>query len=214
MDWKYKHFRQERVFPASRDEVFESARTYMAESLGWEVSETANGIAAQGYSFSHAANADLHITSAQGGTKVAVELRVERAGPTGFMLFDVGGYYNIQIRKWLDGIQWVVRQKVAGVSDESINPHVPSTNKTGACIFNGLLGCIVVGFAFYFLALLVCAIVGLLTGNLLLVGRGGSVTIHGVLARVVSALILIAGVLIGWRVFKQRRHTPAILRPK
>ncbi|HEY3104149.1 MAG TPA: hypothetical protein VGJ69_11185 [Pyrinomonadaceae bacterium] len=36
MDWKYKHFRQERVFPASRDVVTEAARAYMAESLGWK----------------------------------------------------------------------------------------------------------------------------------------------------------------------------------
>jgi hypothetical protein len=35
---------------------------------------------------------------------------VERAGPTGFMLFDVGGYYNIQIRKWLDAIQSAIQR--------------------------------------------------------------------------------------------------------
>jgi hypothetical protein len=34
MDWKYKHFHQERDFPASRDLVFEAARTFMAESVG------------------------------------------------------------------------------------------------------------------------------------------------------------------------------------
>jgi hypothetical protein len=27
MDWKYKHFHQERVFPTPRDLVFEAART-------------------------------------------------------------------------------------------------------------------------------------------------------------------------------------------
>ena len=113
MDWKYKHFHQERVFPASRDLVFEAARTFMTESLGWEITNTPDGFTAQGYSFSHRAIANLRIQSAAGGasdseTRVAVELLVERAGWRGFMLFDVGGYYNIQIRKWLDGVQWAI----------------------------------------------------------------------------------------------------------
>ena len=105
MDWKYKHFHQERVFPAPRDVVFEAARAFMAESLGWQVTNTPDGFTAQGYSFFHRAIANLRIQSAAGGTKVAVELLVERASSLGFMVFDVGGYYSIQIRKWLDGIQ-------------------------------------------------------------------------------------------------------------
>lgn len=214
MDWKYKHFYQERVFPASRDDVFDAARVYIAETLGWKVGETVDGLAAQGYSFSHAAKADIHIGPAGSGTKLAIELRVERAGPTGFMLFDVGGYYNIQISKWLDGIQWGIHQTATGSQNESSNPHVPPSNKTGACLFNGVLGFIAVSFALYFVVTLISAIVGLLTGNLLLFGRGGTVTIHGLLARLVSAIILISGVLIAWRFLKQRRPTPAILRPK
>ncbi len=39
MDWKYKHFHQERVFPAPREFVFEAARTFMAESLGWQITK-------------------------------------------------------------------------------------------------------------------------------------------------------------------------------
>lgn len=105
MDWKYKHFHQERVFPASRDVVTEAARSFMAESLGWQITDTSEGFTAQGSSFSHGAIAHLRIQSAAGGTNVVVELLVERAGWRGFMLFDVGGYYNIQIRHWLDGVQ-------------------------------------------------------------------------------------------------------------
>jgi hypothetical protein len=76
----------------------------MAESLGWAITDTPDGFTAQGSSFAHHAIANFHIQAAPGGTKVAVELLVERASPMGFMLVDVGGYYNIQIRKWLDGI--------------------------------------------------------------------------------------------------------------
>src|SRR5882724_10989051 len=141
MDWKYKHFHQERVFPAPRDVVTEAARTFMAESLGWQITDTPDGFTAQGYSFSHRAIANLHIqsavggTSSESGTRVAVELLVERAGWRGYMLFDVGGYYNIQVRKWLDGIQWSLHQKLTGTHDESTNPLVLAANKPAAYIF-------------------------------------------------------------------------------
>ncbi len=192
MDWKYKHFYQERVFPASRDLVSESARTFMGESLGWRVTDTPDGFTAQGHSFSHRAIANLRIQSAGAGTKVAVELLVARAGGRGFMLFDVGGYYNIQIRKWLDGIQWSLHQKLTGSHDESTNPLVLAENKPAACIFNGCLLFIVATFALYFLVIFISAVVGLLTGHLFLLGSGSS-SIHGIWARILSALILVFG---------------------
>ncbi len=199
MDWKYKHFHQERVFPAPRDVVTEAARAFMGQSLGWKITETPDGFTAQGSSFSHGAIAHLHIQSAGNGTKVAVELLVERAGWRGFMLFDVGGYYNIQIRKWLDGIQWSLHQKLTGTHDESTNPLVVAQNKPAAYIFNGCLLFIVVTFALYFLVTLIGAVVGLLTGHLLLLGRGDLI-IHGIGARIVSAFILIFALFIAWRI--------------
>ena len=205
MDWKYKHFHQERVFPAPRDLVSEAARAFMAESLGWQVTDTPDGFKAQGDSFSHRAIANLQIQSAAGGassesgTRVAVELLVERAGWRGFMLFDVGGYYNIQIRKWFDGIQWSLHQKLTGSHDESANPLVLAENKPAAYIFNGCLVFIVVTFALYFLVTFISAVVGLLTGTLFLLGRG-SVTVQGVWARILSALILMFGAFLVWRI--------------
>ena len=200
MDWKYKHFHQERVFPAPRDLVFEAARKFMAESLGWQITETPDGFTAEGYSFAHRSIAHLRIQSAGGGTKVAVELLVERASSGGFMLFDVGGYYSIQIRKWLDGIQWEHQQKLTGRQTETSNPLVLAANKPGAYVFNGCLVFIAVMFGLYFLVTFICAVVGLLTGHLYLWGRGGTVVIHGGLARIVSGLILLFGAWVGWRV--------------
>ena len=200
MDWKYKHFHQERVFPAPRDVVTQAARTFMAESFGWQITDTADGFTAQGYSFSHRAIANLQFQSAAGGTKVAIELLVERTGWRGYMLFDVGGYYNIQIRKWLDGIQWALHRELTGTHDESQNPLVLAENKPAACIFNGCLMFIVVTFALYFLVTFICAVIGLLTGTLYLWGRGGTLIIHGVWARIVSALILMFGAFIAWRI--------------
>ncbi len=204
MDWKYKHFHQERVFPAPRDVVTEAARTFMAESLGWKITDTSEGFTAEGYSFSHKAIAHLKFQSAEVGTRVAVDLLVERAAWRGYMLFDVGGYFNTQIRKWLDGIQWSLHQKLTGTHDESTNPLVLAENKPAAYIFNGCLMFIVVMFALYFLVTFICAVVGLITGNLYLWGRGGTLVIHGTLARIVSALILLFGAFVVWKVKRKR----------
>ena len=201
MDWKYKHFHQERVFPAPRDDVFEAARAFMADSLGWQVTNTPEGFTASGYSFTHRATANLRIHSAaadassETGTRVDVELLVERVGWRGFMLFDVGGYYNIQIRKWLDGINWTL----TGAHDESQNPLVLAEHKPAAYIFNGCLLFIVVTFALYFVVTFISAVVGLLTGNLFLIGRG-SLTVHGIWARILSAFILMFGAFLAWRI--------------
>lgn len=204
MDWKYKHFHLERVYAEPRELVVEAARSFMGESLGWEVTDTPDGIKAQGDSFFHRAIANLKIQSAAGGTKVDVELLVERASFRGFMLVDVGGYYNIQIRKWLDGIQWSLHQKLTGSVDQSTNPLVLAANKPSAYIFNGCLVFIVVMFALYVVITFICAVVGLITGNLYLFGRGGTVEVHGTVARIVSAIILMFGAFLTWRIKRPR----------
>src|SRR5207249_9783779 len=147
----------------------------------------------------HRAIAHLQFQAAAGGTSVAIELLVERAGWRGYMLFDVGGYYSVQIRKWLDGIQWSLHQKLTGTHDESANPLVLAENKPAAYIFNGCLVFIVVTFALYFLVTFISAVVGLLTGHLFLLGRG-SLIIHGIWGRIVSAAILVFGAFIVWRI--------------
>ena len=199
MDWKYKHFHQERVFPAPPDLVFEAARKFMAEMLGWEITERPGGFTAEGFSFAHRAVGNFTIQPAAGGTKVAVELLVERASALGFMLFDAGGYYSIQIRKWLDGIQWSLHQELTDGQDATPNPLVLEANKPSAYIFNGCLVFIAVSFALYFLATFISAVIGVLTGQLYLLGRGGTLTLHGWVARMVSALILIFGAFLVWR---------------
>lgn len=211
MDWKYKHFYHERIFAASRADVTEAARAFMAESLGWKITDIPDGFTAQGYSFSHQAIANLHFQLDAHGTKVAVELLVERAGWRGYMLFDVGGYYNIQMRKWLDGIQWSLHQKLTGTRDESQNPLVLAEHKPAAYIFTGCLMFIVVMVAIYFLVTFICAVVGVITGNLYLWGRGGTLVVHGILARIVSLLILLFGVFIAWRI-KSFRPRGAIMK--
>ncbi|HYX26988.1 MAG TPA: hypothetical protein VE863_00370 [Pyrinomonadaceae bacterium] len=203
MDWKYKHFHQERVFQASRDDVLEAARKYVSETLLWEIQDVADGFTAEGYCF-HRGMATVRFQTVAGGTRIEIELLVRRASSTGFMLFDVGGYYNIQIRHWFDGIQWIIHQKLAG-ADEKAPPPMPQANQAAAAIFSGCIFFIVAMFALWFIVNFICAIIGLITGTLYLFGRGGTITLHGVAARIVSALIISFVLFIAWRI-RHVRH--------
>ncbi len=104
MDWKYKHFNQQAVFSAPFKDVLEAARSVTANSLG-EIDDTADGFVARGRSaWSVPMIATFRVASVPAGTQLNVELRVERAGMRGYMLWDVGGYYNAQIDKWFTAV--------------------------------------------------------------------------------------------------------------
>ncbi|MBV9926696.1 MAG: hypothetical protein JOZ96_16880 [Acidobacteria bacterium] len=206
MDWKNKQFEREAVFQAERELVSEAARSFAAESLaGWQITETPDGFEARGDSASHAATAKFRIEPAPFGTKVAVKLLVERAGPLGFMLFDVGGYYDGQLRKWLEGIQWHLHQRLTSTNgQEAAGQGEPTIHKaTGTKSL--YVGCMIALFVLPFVIFCICAVVGLLTGNLYLVGRRGE-TIHGPLARILSGAFLTIVVLIGLRMLKMRKR--------
>src|SRR5579859_6063684 len=113
MDWKHKHFAQEAFFEAEPDIVNDALRAFARAWLAdWAVAETPDGLEATGRSGLHAATATFRIEPAPVGTKVTVTLLVERASRTmGFMLFDVGGFYNGQLRKWLQALPWWVQQR-------------------------------------------------------------------------------------------------------
>lgn len=205
MDWKNKRFDREAVFQAQRDLVFEAARSFAAESLvGWQITDTADGFEARGGSASHAATAEFRIEPAPSGTKVAVTLLVERAGPLGFMLFDVGGYYDGQTRKWLEGIQRHLQQRLApatqhesvGRGEQAIPKATPSRSL--------LIGCIVALFLLPISLFCISAVIGLLTGNLYLGGRGSGSTIHGLWARIISGVVLTIIALVAVRMLKMR----------
>jgi hypothetical protein len=204
MDWKYKHFQHERTFAAPRDVVFDAARKFMSESLGWNIQEAAEGFAAEGYSFYHAAIANFRFEPNGQETRVVVDLKVARAGGAGFMLFDVGGYYGIQIRKWLDGVQATIHQKLTGGENQPAVMPAPA-NKTTACMFNGCLAFIVLVFGLWVVVTFVCAVVGLITGTLYLWGRGGTLVVHGLPARIISAAILLFGAFVVWQVKRKRK---------
>jgi len=80
---------------------------------------------------------------------------------------------------------------------------VLAENKPAAHIFNGCLVFIIVSFGLYFLVTFISAVVGLLTGRLFLLGSD-SLIIHGTWARILSALILMFGAFLAWRIRSKR----------
>jgi hypothetical protein len=205
MDWKYKHFRQQRTYNAETYDVIDAARDYVGQSLGWKVSDGNGGLVAEGFSFSHAAKANLRVERTAEGTTLIVQMDVERAGPTGFMLFDVGGYYSGQIRKWLDGIQWALHQKLSSGQAASPTPPLPTHNRGAACATNGCLVFIAVSFGIWFAIQVIGAIVAEFTGTLYLFGRGRPLILHGVVARVVATLILL---VVGYFTLRITKYRP------
>lgn len=207
MDWKYAHFTRETIFQAEQSAVQEAAREFLAEAIaGWKVSDTAEGLEAIGHSAAHAAMAKFRIEPASGGTKVVVTLQVERASSLGFMLFDVGGFYDGQIRRWLEGIQTYLHHGPASSSpkeSEEQRKQAVARSRRGEGLF---VGCIVISALFIAGVFVITALVGLLTGSLYLPANNGSETIHGRWARILSAIILLFFGWIAYRIWKPKNR--------
>ncbi len=139
MDWNYKHFTQEAVFNAPVQEVLEAARSVFAKAFN-EVQETSEGFIAQGFSGWRPATATVHVASAVAGTQVSVDLQVNRLSSLGFMVWDVGGYFNGQIDNWFRAIA----RGLGGPDQE----RLVSKTTTGNGIQRGCLaGCLLWVFA-------------------------------------------------------------------
>ena len=147
MDWKYKHFNHEAIYKASRESVLEAARAVMAESFEG-ILDTTDGFEVRGYGAWHAEIATLHITPAPDGTKVAVELLVERAAMRGYMLVDIGGYYSGQIDKWFSRIS----QHLGSAQEEILVSKTTSNVKVQRGCLTGCLVYLIVGACLGFLA--------------------------------------------------------------
>lgn len=199
MDWKYKHFDQEAIFKAPPESVAEAARAVVTASPG-KIEDTSDGFVAQGSGWWNTQTATFHIMPDPAGTKVAVELLVERASMRGYMLVDIGGYYNGQIDKWFTGIS----RRLEGNPDQILVSKTTSNNTVQrGCLF-GCLVYLVVGAC---LGTLAIALDHALFPNI-------SASIPGPLTVAASILGLIAGLLAYLYVARPDAATSRFLRER
>jgi len=85
---------------------------------------------------------------------------------------------------------------------EPITQAKSPANKVGS-IF---IGCTLTVFLLGLLMYLLFAVIGLVTGTLVMPGRGNGITLHGMWARIVSGLILLGFTWIAVLVFRKRRR--------
>jgi hypothetical protein len=135
MDWTHKTFRQSAIFKGLPSSVLEAARASVAETFG-TIEDTPDGFVARGRSGWRDAQATFQITPAAAGTQVAVALRVRRAAGRGYMLVDIGGYYDGQIDRWFGAIA----QRLGGAPAEAL---VNKTTGSVALRRGCLAGCLV-----------------------------------------------------------------------
>jgi hypothetical protein len=140
MDWKYKHFNQQAIFSAAPAEVLAAARATLDQALG-PTADSADGFRAQGYSGWHNLTAHVRAEAVPEGTKMYVELLAERLNIWGYMLFDVGWYYNGQIDKWFSG----VAERLAAQADQPMVSKTTSGVRVQRACLSGCLIYVIVG---------------------------------------------------------------------
>jgi hypothetical protein len=106
MNFSEKHFHREALFQAPESIVLEAIRLFWAKDNEWIIEDPIPGTSR--IDLRKGANhAWFEVEPEPGGVKVTVDYDVPRLGATGFMLWDIGGYYDRTIDKWLHGV-WVI----------------------------------------------------------------------------------------------------------
>jgi hypothetical protein len=96
------------------------------------------------------------------------------------------------------------------LSDSTIQPGpiaqakqpLPKQSRFGSLF----IGCILTVFLLGLLMYLLFAVIGLVTGTLVMPGRGNGITLHGMWARIVSGLILLGFAWVAVLLFRMRRR--------
>jgi hypothetical protein len=202
MSWRYANYHREAVFPAERQVVDGAARAAINESFTrWLVADTDSGFDAIGTSGWHTAIAKFRLSQVDRGTKIDITLQVERAGPMGLVGWDVFGYYDGEIRKWLEAMNWHLHQGLAAATPRSIEQRNKLVAQQHQAAARFLVGCPLAFLVFFVCIYSLSAVIGLFSGVLFLPARGsGSATIHGIWARIISAAILIVVATLLWKV--------------
>jgi hypothetical protein len=179
-------FSESRTFPIPLDELRTVVKSVL-EKAGWSyqllsddefVAQTPNS----GWSWGEEFRARIFPDG-----KIRVVSKCHGYRP---QLIDFGKNRN-NVELFFAQVQHTIAQ--GAISDPATEPgpitqaKSPSANKVGS-IF---IGCTLTVFLLGLLVYLLFAVIGLLTGTLFMPGRGQGITLHGMWARIVSALILL-----------------------
>ncbi|HLY59235.1 MAG TPA: hypothetical protein VKV95_00570 [Terriglobia bacterium] len=208
MDWKYKHFAHETFIEAPPEIVRQLARKFLTEALaGWKISDTAEGLEAKGLCALRKATAKFRIEPAPRGTRVAVTLLVARASARGLMLHDAGGAYDRQVHRWLEGMEtYICYGPAAARPPQSAEQRKVAVGRSSPGT-NLFMGCALIFVLFGFLMFGISAIIGLITGEFYIPGRGGhGLTLHGEWARISSGILLLYFGWVAVRFWKEKRQ--------
>lgn len=210
MGWKHKHFTGVRTYRQPVSQVLAEALALMSEAPRWAIEEnTADGFSTRTNTkdFGHDATATFQVVPDGDGARLTIEMAVRRFGLEGYMLFDIGGYYDGEIRHWLEGINDRL--------DGQAGAAAYRLRGTGKRMYGCLTSFIVVGLG---LSLgwnfIIGPIIGLTTGVYYVVGgRHGGDELHGAWARGVSAGILALDGLVFFYLRRWYRRSAALRAP-
>lgn len=196
-------FTESRTFYLPQDELITAVKSTF-EKLGWgytvpSANEFYTHISMSGWSWGEDLTAKLLLN----GT-VQVESKCHGYRP---QIIDFGKN-RANVERFFAQLQHTVTQgPISATAHEPISTGNPPLAK-GSPAASVFIGCIITSFLLTLLAFFLSAVVGLLTGHLYLPTRGsGGGTIHGVWARVVSAIVLIFLAWIFLQVFRGRRRS-------
>ena len=191
-------FIESRTFNLAADELQAVVKSVL-ENSGWAYQVSGNEIRAQvpisGWSWGEELSAKILPNGL-----IQVESRCKGVWP---QIIDWGkNRSNVEI--FFAQVQHTIAQGLDQTPQTARPPWPQKTSRAGAIFFGCCLKLFLLGALLY----LIAAVIGLLTGNLFLSGRGHGVMLHGMEARIISALILLG---FGWFVLtvlrKRKRGT-------
>lgn len=202
-------FSESRTFLLPRGELAAVAQSAL-EGLGWSYKRASDEEFLASVPFGGGTwGEDFKIRILPGGVVEAeskcVTVRLPQVFDFGKNRRNVETFFALVERRVRNGVD----ERPASATDQGASGRAeqatPGRNRS-ATLLGGCLIAIVVLVA---LTYLIPAVVGLVTGNLFLIGRGGDATVHGVWARVISAVILAVFAWVVVRALRYRRRRQA-----
>lgn len=202
-------FSERRAFQLRQDELAAAVRAAL-ENLGWSYKALSDeeflaSVPFSGLTWGEEFKVRIHPGGVIEAESECVNGRVPQVFDFGRNRQNVQTFLGLVARGTGQGIQQRPVNAAMQESARRVAQAVPQ-RRLAVTLFGG---CLIAALAFGILIYLVTSVIGLLTGNLYLLGRGDATVVHGTWARIISAVILALFVWILVRVLKFRRKTRA-----